>query len=96
MSPDDQSKFKTNFLKNSLLQIYEEEKQMWMGQAEARQAVEEEALKYMDLDEEEWDFIVNDVAQQKAAVRPPGKNYSFFKSRRVVEPARWVSNYDVL
>lgn len=57
-----------------MLQIYEDEKQLWMQQEAARQAVEDEAIKYMDLHEEEWDFIAADVAQRKKEARPAGND----------------------
>lgn len=54
-----------------LLQLYEEEKRIWYEHEAARQAAEEEALKFADLLPEEWDDIVSHVAKEKRESRPP-------------------------
>lgn len=49
---------------------------MWLQQQEARAAAVEETLKYGALQEEEWDNIASEVAQQKQAARPAGMQYA--------------------
>lgn len=49
---------------------------MWLQQQEARAAAVEETLKYGELQEEEWDNIASEVAQQKRAARPAGTQYA--------------------